>query len=102
MLEVSVVFQQALDDLVALFVVDEVSNVIHQDLDDIINHINREILHADVEYSAAVDVHGEVQSVGNDLIKQVLLEFVDLLRIFTLALVAVLQLFEFGLEPFLY
>lgn len=59
MLEVGIVLQQTLQHLICLLVVDHIGQVIHDLLDQRVDHVDREGLDAHVQYSAALDVLGE-------------------------------------------
>lgn len=56
MLKAGVIFQQTLNHLVALLVVHECFEVAHHDLDAVVDHVDREVLHADVQHSAPLHV----------------------------------------------
>lgn len=98
MLEVRVVLEQALDNLVALLVGDQVGQVAHERLDEVVDHVDGQVLHADVQHSASLHVPGELQRVLVDHRQHAGLVRIDVLRVGAVAEVGVFELLEFRLE----
>lgn len=63
--------------------------------------MDREVLHADVEHSAAIHVPGQLNGVFIYDLQHAALVLLDVLRVGGLAEVNVLELPQFGVESFL-
>eukprot|EP00341_Mesodinium_pulex_P015029 CAMPEP_0116983218 /NCGR_PEP_ID=MMETSP0467-20121206/60828_1 /TAXON_ID=283647 /ORGANISM="Mesodinium pulex, Strain SPMC105" /LENGTH=146 /DNA_ID=CAMNT_0004677901 /DNA_START=593 /DNA_END=1033 /DNA_ORIENTATION=- len=121
-LEVGVVFKQTLEHLIALLVVDQLAELRHQALDDVIHHMDRQVFDAHVEHSAALHVLRQLQRVFMHHLQQARLVLhvlrqlqrvfvhhlqqarlmlLHVLRLSCLAEFGLLQLFQAGLKAFL-
>eukprot|EP00341_Mesodinium_pulex_P015407 CAMPEP_0116948830 /NCGR_PEP_ID=MMETSP0467-20121206/38555_1 /TAXON_ID=283647 /ORGANISM="Mesodinium pulex, Strain SPMC105" /LENGTH=125 /DNA_ID=CAMNT_0004633355 /DNA_START=692 /DNA_END=1069 /DNA_ORIENTATION=+ len=100
-LEVGVVFKQTLEHLIALLVVDQLAELRHQALDDVIHHMDRQVFDAHVEHSAALHVLRQLQRVFVHHLQQARLMLLHVLRLSCLAEFGLLQLFQAGLKAFL-
>lgn len=102
MVEVGVVLEQTLQHVVGLLVVDHVGQARHDLLDQRVDHVDRECLHAHVQHAAALHVLRQCDRVFVDHFQQGRILTLDLERIRGLAELGTFEFFESWLEPFLH
>lgn len=63
MVEIRVVFQQTLQDVIGVLVVDHLGQFGHDLLDERVNHVDRECLHAHIQHPAPLHILCQVDCV---------------------------------------
>jgi len=101
-LEVGVVLQQTLEHLVPEAVVHQLVQVAHQSLHEVVNHMQREVLDADVQHSAALDVLGQRHTVVVDNLEEPRVVTLDPYCMVGLTLVHMLQILQARLKSLFY